>query len=221
MAKHHKSKKLLVEGKDDLRVIPELIEKNGIYWGDNEKQGIVLIEECGGFTNITSDLISTELQARGLTHLGLMVDADDDADSRWQSLRDTILSSLSNHNSIDIPERIPETGLIVNTPDGQKFGVWIMPDNIIPGMLETFLGYMIPQQGESLWQYAQKVAREAKKQGAKFKDSYIEKAAIYTWLAWQEEPGRQIHQAIKYNIFNPQDPRVQVFITWFEKMYDL
>ncbi|WP_343232369.1 DUF3226 domain-containing protein [Trichormus sp. NMC-1] len=24
-----------------------------------------------------------------------------------------------------------------------------------------------------------------------------------SWLAWQNEPGKQIHQAIKYNILNP------------------
>jgi hypothetical protein len=35
MAKNDKPKKLLVEGQDDLRVIPELIEKNGIFWGNS------------------------------------------------------------------------------------------------------------------------------------------------------------------------------------------
>lgn len=53
------------------------------------------------------------------------------------------------------------------------------------------------------------------------KDSYIHKAEIYTWLAWQDEPGRQIHQAIKHNILNPQDAKVQGFITWFKDLYDL
>ncbi|MBE9048821.1 hypothetical protein IQ243_00030 [Nostocales cyanobacterium LEGE 11386] len=216
MAKNDNPKKMLVEGKDDLRVIPELIEKNGITWVDNKKQPIVLIEECGGYENITSDLIYTELQTGRRTHLGLMVDADDHPSLRWQSIRNACLPSIPN-----IPEEIPQTGLIMNIPDDKKFGVWMMPDNIIQGMLETFLGYMIPQQGECLWQYACEVAREAKNQGATFKDSYIDKAEIYTWLAWQNEPGRQIHQAIKYNILNPQDAKVQGFITWFKNLYDL
>lgn len=38
MAKHYHPKKLLVEGQDDLRVIPELIEKNGIYWGAKKRK---------------------------------------------------------------------------------------------------------------------------------------------------------------------------------------
>ena len=57
--------------------------------------------------------------------------------------------------------------------------------------------------------------------GATFKESYIDKAEIYTWLAWQNEPGRQIHQAIKYNILNPNNPKVQRFINWFKELYDL
>lgn len=38
MAKHYHPKRLLVEGQDDLRVIPELIEKNGIYWGAKKEE---------------------------------------------------------------------------------------------------------------------------------------------------------------------------------------
>ncbi|MBD2132483.1 MULTISPECIES: DUF3226 domain-containing protein [unclassified Sphaerospermopsis] len=92
MAKNDKPKKLLVEGQDDLRVIPELIEKNGIFWGNKKEEAIISIQECGGYENITSDLI---------------------------------------------------------------------------------------------------------------------------------EPGRQIHQAIKYNILNPNNPKVQGFINWFKELYDL
>ena len=54
-----------------------------------------------------------------------------------------------------------------------------------------------------------------------FKDTHIDKANIYTWLAWQNPPGRQIHQAIMERILNPQHPKAQVFITWFKNLYDL
>ncbi|MEH1784090.1 MAG: DUF3226 domain-containing protein [Nostoc sp.] len=46
-------------------------------------------------------------------------------------------------------------------------------------------------------------------------------AKIYTWLAWQEEPGRQLHQAIKYGILNPEHPKAQTFVTWFKTLYEL
>jgi hypothetical protein len=46
MAKHYHPKRLLVEGQDDLRVIPELIEKNGIHWGSKKEEAIISIQEC-------------------------------------------------------------------------------------------------------------------------------------------------------------------------------
>ncbi|MFM6862159.1 MAG: DUF3226 domain-containing protein, partial [Dolichospermum sp.] len=134
MAKNDKPKKLLVEGQDDLRVIPELIEKNGIFWGNKKEEAIISIQECGGYENITYDLIYTELQTGRCTHLGLMVDADDDAFLRWQSIRNACLPNIPY-----LPESLPENGLIINTPDNQKFGVWIMPDNQSRGMLETLM----------------------------------------------------------------------------------
>ncbi|OYD95565.1 hypothetical protein CDG76_11500 [Nostoc sp. 'Peltigera membranacea cyanobiont' 210A] len=216
MAKGYVAKKLLVEGQDDLRVIPELIEKNGIPWGDKKKEAIVLIEDCGGYENIDANLISTELRASGLTHLGVIIDADEDLSVRWISIRNACLPSIP-----DIPEEISETGLIHVTNNGIKFGIWIMPDNQTRGMLETFLAYMIKDEAETIWQYAQEVAQEAKNKGASFKDSYLDKAKIYSWLAWQEEPGRQLHQAIKYKILNPQHPKAQTFLIWFKTLYDL
>ncbi|HEY9800680.1 MAG TPA: DUF3226 domain-containing protein, partial [Leptolyngbyaceae cyanobacterium] len=208
--------KLLVEGKDDLRVIPELIEKNGIVWVNNKKEPIVSIEDYGGYSNLNSDLILTELQASGLTHLGLMVDADDDPQARWQSIRDACSGSIA-----DIPQEIPATGLIHTTNTGINFGVWMMPDNLMQGMLETFLAYMIPDESELLWTYAQEVVAEAKIKGAPFIDARTDKAKIYTWLAWQKEPGRQLHDAIKYKILNPQHSKAQVFVNWFKTLYDL
>ncbi|HLO87253.1 MAG TPA: DUF3226 domain-containing protein, partial [Nostocaceae cyanobacterium] len=55
MPRGYVAKKLLVEGKDDLRVIPELIEKNGIVWVNNKKEPIVSIEDYGGYSNLNSD----------------------------------------------------------------------------------------------------------------------------------------------------------------------
>ncbi|MDJ0797432.1 MAG: hypothetical protein QNJ51_11480 [Calothrix sp. MO_167.B12] len=191
MAKGYKPKKLIVEGEQDKRVIPEFIEANGISWGNKKEKAIVYIDSHGNDQFIDADVISTELKASGLTHLGLIVDADDSPSGRWESVRNACLKSIPN-----FPKKLLETGLI-HTTNGIKFGVWIMPDNQMRGMLETFLAYMIPDTSETLWQYAQEVVKEAKSKGATFKEVHSDKANIYTWLAWQDEPGRQLHQAIK------------------------
>ncbi|MEM6751989.1 MAG: DUF3226 domain-containing protein [Cyanobacteria bacterium P01_C01_bin.38] len=217
MAKKKKyiAKKLIVEGEQDKRVIPEFIEAKGISWGETRDTAIVDIEVYGGNQFIDSDFIGTELKASGLTNLGLIVDADDNPSGCWTSIRNACLESI-----VDFPEKLPETGLIHET-NAIKFGVWVMPDNQQQGMLETFLGYMITDENKSIWQYAQEVVKEAKNRGAAFKNSHFDKANIYTWLAWQDEPGRQLHQAIKERILNPKHPKAEMFFNWFKSLYDL
>lgn len=215
MANVHK-KILLVEGKQDRFVIPELIESNGIHWGTRNSP-IVFIRDYDGYQNlIDPDVISTELQASGLSALGIMIDADDNPAGRWQSVRNASLESIP-----DLPDTLPEDGLIHTTPRGIRFGVWIMPDNKMEGMLETFLSYMLPIDNELLWQFAQAVTHEAKDKGAIFTSSHLDKANIYTWLAWQNPPGRQLHQAIMERIFHPNHPKAQRFVNWFKNLYGI
>nr|WP_287279345.1 MULTISPECIES: DUF3226 domain-containing protein [unclassified Okeania] len=128
-----------------------MIEANDIPWEDQNKQPFVYIESCDGIEKLLNkNVISTELKASGLSALGLMVDADDNSKDRWQSIRNVCLPSLP-----DFPENLPEIGLIHQTSFGVKFRVWVMPDNKISGMLETFLTYIIPDEKELLWNYAQ------------------------------------------------------------------
>ena len=205
---------LLVEGEEDKRIIPELMEKNGIPWEKREEP--VYIKPCDGYENIDVNLISTALQKSGLKALGIIIDADDNFDQRWTSIRNACLKSIP-----DIPEELPITGLVHPTDSGIKFGVWIMPDNQTQGMLETFLTYLIPDEDEPLWQYAKEVATEAQNRGATFINSHFDNASIYSWLAWQNPPGRQLHDAVKQKIFNPTHPQAQSFVNWFKQLYDL
>jgi hypothetical protein len=217
------NKKLIVEGNQDKRVIPELMEANGVTWGKGKEP--VYIEAYGSDEFINNKKISARLKASGLTHLGLIIDADENPKDRWQSIRNACLKVEEIQKSIDnLPEQMPETGLIINIPNGTefiKFGIWMMPDNENRGMLETFLAYMIKDESDPLWQYAQEVVTEAKTKGAKFIDEHIDKAYIYSWLAWQKPPGRQLHNAIQEEILNPQHPKAQVFVKWFKDLYDL
>lgn len=211
-----KPKKLIVEGEQDKRVIPYLIEANGIEWGEKKETAIVDIDTDGGDRFIDEITISTELKASGLTALGLIVDADDDLDARWNSIRNACSKSIAN-----FPHKMSESGLIHLTTTGVKFGVWIMPDNKTQGMLETFLRYLIPNETESVWQHARESTQAAKNKGASFIDTHYDKAYIYTWLAWQNPPGRQLHNAVMERILDPTHPKAQTFVSWFRQLYDL
>lgn len=221
-------KKLLVEGASEKRVIPELMEKNGVPWPNQPHP--VFIQPYDGYENLVkSGSIATELKESDLTHLGIIVDADDNDNElldennkpikRWQSLRNACLSAIP-----DLPEILPPTGLIHSVPNDIKiikFGIWIMPDNHNKGMLEDFLAYLVPDESDHLWQFAKNQAQQAKNHGATFKDVHKAKADIYTWLAWQDEPGRQLHEAIKELILNATHPKSHDFVNWFKRLYDL
>jgi len=212
-------KVLVVEGRTEVFAIPYLMEANGVIWGKGKNNTAVRIKDYDGYENINKpDAIATELLASGLTALGIIIDADDEPKERWQSIRNTCQNSFTG---FDLPIDLPENGLICDSPNEVKFGIWIMPDNKMSGMLETFLAYMIPEENEALWQFAQESVKEAKTKGANFTEFQIDKANIYTWLAWQNPSGRQLHQAVMEKILDPKHPRAQKFVTWFKDLYGL
>ncbi len=208
--------KLLVEGEDDQRVIPELMEANGVPWGARGSE-VVRIKPTDGFANMTSrTLIETEWKESGLEALGLIADANADCQSRWTSLRNRCRTIVPS-----VPDDLPRKGLVVTSPNGKRLGIWLMPDNSSTGMLETFLAYLVPNGSDVLWQHAERVRDEAKQLGAPYKNHHRDKAGIHTWLAWQDPPGRQLHQAIVERLLKPQSPESEVFVEWFRSLFHL
>ncbi len=94
-----------------------------------------------------------------------------------------------------------------------------MPDNHSHGMLETFLLCLAPNPKDVLSDFAEKSCIEAQKIGAAFKASHLIKAKIHTWLAWQEEPGRQLHEAVKHHILKADCAYSKPFVDWFRRLY--
>ncbi|MGI0480859.1 DUF3226 domain-containing protein [Geminocystis sp. CENA526] len=215
---------LLVEGDSDKRVIPEFVEKNGINWETSEKQPIVFIKSANGEDKLLDiNIIKTELKKSRLQNLGIVIDADNEPKNRIISINN-ICNLLKEDSDFGLSNNLTQDGFIFRLNSGIKFGIWIMPDNQNQGMLETFLSYLITEnnpQNNLLWQYTKQVVQEAKKRGATYKDVHLDKAQIHTWLAWQDEPGRQLHDAIKFKILNPQHPKGQSFFRWFKQLYNL
>ena len=76
----------MVEGDEDKRVLPWLIERAGVSWG-SKKEPVVIIEALDGAENLlAAGVIETYLKQSGLSALGVIVDADEDAAARWQSI---------------------------------------------------------------------------------------------------------------------------------------
>ena len=174
-------RKLLVEGKTDKRVIPELMEANGIAWGASSNP-IVAVKPVGGVEEMLKPgAVEAELAATGLEALGVVVDANGDAHQRWDRLRRRCESAIPG-----LPEVLPERGLTTaeqRHPDGRRvprFGVWIMPDNRLTGMLEDFLLQLVHGESKPLLDLAARCAHEARNHGAPFKSPHFAKARLHT-----------------------------------------
>lgn len=213
----HNPNRLLVEGEEDKRVIPQLIEANGIPWGERNQKHIVEIKAARGIEKLLEPgRISTELVDETLRRLGILLDADDDPRNCWQRVRKECLEAFPGFPASPQPE-----GTIVQDAEGKKLGVWIMPDNQSRGMLETFLAYLVPDKFGALWAYAQEVLVEARNRAADYSDAHRDKAAIHTWLAWQDPPGCQLHHAVLQRVLDPRSPLARPFIDWFRRLYEL
>lgn len=205
---------LLVEGKEEVRTLPELLELAGIPWPNDDHP--VTIRELEGIQNIIADgAIEAEFKASGLKALGVIVDADGNPDDRWRRIASRLTQIIP-----DFPEFIDQRGVIHVSESWPRVGVWIMPDNVRQGMLETMLLELRTIE-DPLQQHISEVLARARELGAPFREVHRPKAELHTWLAWQDPPGLQIHMAVKARLLNPTNPVTGAFVGWFRRLFAL
>ncbi len=214
----NKEKQLLVEGKDDIHVVINLMRHHGVIWdNENEPPPVEVIERGGKPRLLDRTKLRAALKGSELKILGIMVDADEDFLDTWESVRGCLSSVVH-----DLPIRCPNYGYIVDIPDEIRLGVWIMPDNASSGMLETFVERLMPAVGSNaVWDYTKEVIEEAKRKGADYKDTQRAKARVHTWLSWTDEPGNPLGLALNSEKINPNGPEAEGFVSWFERLYGL
>jgi len=207
---------LLVEGISDCLCIAELIGHH-THWPNDKKMAPVHIESAGGYQNMDSSYISTQYKTNGVKNFGIVIDADTDFHSRWSSLRNACLDISNSINA-----SLPTSGLIHEIPeDGKRLGIWIMPNNLSIGMLETFLASLI-DANNPLLNYAKDASRSAKvSHGAPYTSAHSDKATLHTWLAWQEPPGDPLNRAITKKILSPNSASATTFVEWFLNLFQL
>jgi hypothetical protein len=92
-----------------------------------------------------------------------------------------------------------------------------MPDNISSGALEHFLGRLVLPG--PIWTYAAEVTEEARKRGAPCLEKDHAKSWLYTWLAWQENPGLPFGTALKGGLFEADSEEARRFVAWFRRLF--
>lgn len=201
---------LLVEGPDDVGVCYHLMSRYKVRIPEQ-----VCIKDKGGVENIL-DTLDSELDASGLERLGILVDADEDLSTRWQSLYDKLISL----GFTSIPHNPDPKGTVISENGRPRVGIWLMPDNQLSGMLEHFCSFLVPP-GDRLWSIAESTLEQAVQQECRFPEEHMMKAHIHTWLAWQKEPGKPMGQAITKKFFNSKAPHAQLFMEWIRRLFEL
>jgi hypothetical protein len=205
---------LLVEGQNDQHVVWALCEQHQLAKtfsvltpDDKKKQGIEAILEG----------LPLRLKVEGLHTLGILVDANHDLAARWQAVR----HQLSASGYKNIPRTPPPSGLIITPAGLPRVGIWLMPNNQVPGMLEDFVAELIPTD-DSLRPKAESALQDIEtSQLNRYTIAHRPKALIHTWLAWQETPGMPMGQAITAQALQYNSPLARRFIEWLKLLFEL
>lgn len=213
---HPNANRLIVEGTDDLYSVVELMRLH-IGWPPKKEDAPVEIKAAQGVDRILEQkYLLQEIKTPGLRSLGVIVDADADLQSRYDSIRGCCLPLLPA-----LPRKVPAEGLILEAEvneEQRRFGVWIMPDNASTGSIETFLRFLVPPESAALWDLSVRSVTSAQNMGARCD---TDKANLYTWLAWQDPPGQSPGSALIRRVLISQGAVATAFVTWFRNLYGL
>jgi len=197
---------LLTEGKNDCHVIASLckqyqLPKNfGLY-------------DCGSDEKALKRLRSLISGSEVMEVIGIVLDADNpNLRAKWDALRDRLAKE-----NYELPDNPDINGTIITAEGKPKIGIWLMPDNNANGMLEDFCRALVD---ESKMTFADECVDKAKQQGiATFIDNHRSKAVIHTFLAWQNEPGMPLGQAITARALDGSHPTAQQFVGFLKKLF--
>ena len=196
---------LFVEGVTDLHVVKNLLGSHkltlNVDFRIQQKQGVDPLRKT----------LPVVIRDGERAALGVVIDADLNLRSRWDELKDTLTKI-----GYAPPKEPDPTGLILSHTDLPTIGIWIMPDNQLPGIVEDFVRRLAVY--DSLMPMAEQAVKEIPKESRRFADHDLSKAVIHTWLAWQKVPGLPIGLGITKKYFDVQAPAALVFVEWVRRL---
>jgi hypothetical protein len=172
------------------------------------------IQEEGGYENLHKRLSPRLKPGTDVERLGIVVDADVDVSMRWRSIKDV----LDRAGYVGLPDRPDPTGTIVGHDVLPRLGVWIMPNNELPGMLEDYLAFLVPP-GDLMLDRARECLDRIPPEERRFTEVHRSKALIHTYLAWQQDPGKPLGQAVTARYFQTDGSQVSAFLAWLTRLF--
>jgi len=208
---------LLVEGSDDKHVFHHLLDYHQIRDKFKRRDEHFEIIDHQGIDNLLNlKTIRTYLKGNPLRRFGIVIDADTDPAIRWQKVQDI----LGESGYSIVPLKPNPKGTIIKQDERPIVGIWLMPDNNDTGMIEHFVSFLRPSD-DVLWPIAEDIVQKVVETKRHFPNGHEIKAELHTWLAWQEEPGKPMGQAITKSYLKANAPRAQQLVNWVRKVFDL
>ncbi|MDE2799539.1 MAG: hypothetical protein OXI94_12820 [Gemmatimonadota bacterium] len=194
---------LLVEGTDDEHVVRHLRLRHRAMpqFSIQNKEGIEKL----------LDDIGLEILAPGRKAIGIIVDANDDLDARWDAVTDRL-----RDENIEVPNSPDPTGTIISSTP--RVGLWLMPDNTSPGELENFVSEMIPDD-DPIWPRSQHYIDDIPETDRKFTEKKILRAKVHAWLATREDP-RPMGTAIRARDLHIDGTLSTTFAKWLRQLFE-
>lgn len=208
ICKQDTGKVFLVEGTTDCHVVMALCKAHAVP----QTFGLY---DCESDAAVLRRLNALVVRPDPPEVIGVMLDADQPSlAGRWSSIR----SKLTRYH-YPFPAAPDAAGTILeSTADEPRIGFWLMPDNQSSGMLEDFCAGMAEQNALA---FAKECIEGAKQRGlSSFKNVHLSKAIIHTYLAWQDEPGRPLGQAIAMQALRPHTPNALRFVAWLNQLFN-
>ncbi|WP_133121196.1 DUF3226 domain-containing protein [Kyrpidia spormannii] len=198
---------LLVEGKDDLHVVTNLCNIHGVPKTFD-------VDDAEGVEHLLDVFRVLIKKPSNKERIGIIVDADLDIESRWLSIRKMLVQA----GYTSIPLKPQPSGTVIKDPEGPVIGIWIMPNNTVPGILEDFVAFLVPPN-DPLWPRVEGCLQNLPFCSNRFEDKDWSKARLHTWLAWQKEPGKPIGVAISKRYLDAGVPVAQELVDWLKRVF--
>lgn len=193
---------LLVEGPDDKHVVMHLCR-------GTELEDKFDIQDKGGKDPLIS-AIRNEVRVSGRRAVGILLDADNDVQSRWGA----VVHALSRAQ-VTAPTSPNRSGTIIKAKP--LVGVWLMPNNEKPGELETFVASLIPHD-DPVWPKSKEYIDRIPESDRKFSQDKTLRAQVHAWLAARERP-RMMGAAIGAGDLNTEACDSIRLVDWLRRLF--
>lgn len=202
---------LLVEGKDDQHVIWSLLEHYQV-------PELFVVKDCDGIENLLRDVFLRLTTPTMYKNIGVVMDADVNIQGRYDAFR-SILEATGKYDFSQIS--LSETGTLIKPLDENYpvFGLWLMPDNRSNGMLEDFVMTLADDKDVLMSESDAALCSLEQRSLNRYTPVHRSKAKIHTYLAWQEEPGKPMGQAITAKVLHAESESAKVFVEWVKRLF--